>query len=87
MKCQCAWCLKVLNIYTGKWEQGPALVLPDASHGCCPECECRAKLEKASDTETGFQVRKTGRVKQRIAGTAGTGGQRRGHPKLMGEKP
>ncbi|HPZ07255.1 MAG TPA: hypothetical protein PL110_04025 [Candidatus Eremiobacteraeota bacterium] len=39
MKYQCAWCLKVLNINTGKWEQGPALVLPDASHGCCPECE------------------------------------------------
>jgi protein-disulfide isomerase len=49
--------------------------------------KCRAKLEKASDTETGFQVRKTGRAKQGTAGTAGTGGQRRGHPKLMGEKP
>jgi hypothetical protein len=39
MKCQCSWCLKVFNIKTGKWEQGGALILPDAKKGFCPECK------------------------------------------------
>jgi hypothetical protein len=44
-----------------------------------------AKVEKAPDTESGFQKECFSRAKQPIAGTAEVGGQRRGHPKLIGE--
>ena len=42
-------------------------------------------MEKAPDTEFDFFERES-RAKQPIAGTAEVGGQRRGHPKLMGAK-
>ena len=42
---QCAWCCKVLNIHTQKYEHIGALILPDATHGICPECKKKAQEE------------------------------------------
>src|SRR5437667_7633033 len=42
-----------------------------------------AKKEKAPDKGDRLPSNSNGRAKQSNAGTAGAGGQRRGHPKLM----
>jgi len=47
MERQCAWCLKILNIFTGKWEQGPAL--KSSITVCCPAC--KKKLEEYNSKE------------------------------------
>lgn len=42
---QCVWCRKVMNIHTQKYEHIGALILPDATHGICPECNEKAQGE------------------------------------------
>lgn len=45
MNRQCAWCLKIYNFHTKEWTQGPAVKLINATHGMCPECDKKMKME------------------------------------------
>jgi hypothetical protein len=38
MAIQCAWCKKIKTV-ENTWETGPAYILPESSHGLCPDCK------------------------------------------------
>jgi len=44
MPIQCAWCRRMKTI-DGKWLVVGAEIIPDASHGMCPDCKNKMNEE------------------------------------------
>jgi len=62
---QCAWCRRTQDIHTGEWENGPAIMLQEASGSICPDCEKKLREEYLKSRQR-RESNDTGDVKKEI---------------------